>query len=347
MRLRRSDVEGVGIRRRRRGRGFSYTHDSGEPVTDPETLDRIRRLVIPPAWRNVWISPYPNGHIQAIGIDDAGRRQYLYHEEWRRARDEEKHDRVLDLAEKLPEVRARIQDDLTVPGLGRDRVLAGALRILDRGVFRTGGEEYAEENDSRGVATLLRKHVCLRGDELLFEFPAKSGVERSAVIRDPELARLIAALRRGRSDDERLFAYRNGTGERRELRAHDVNDRFKQLAGEEFTVKDMRTWTATVLAAAEFAGREPPRSERALRRSESGVMRAVAEQLGNTPAVARRSYVDPRVCAAFRQGRTIEPAVRGMDPTADGNQTREAVERAVLRLLGRRPNRRGRGITRR
>jgi DNA topoisomerase I len=294
----------------------------GEPVPE-ETLDRIRGLVIPPAWRDVWICPYPNGHIQAVGVDDAGRKQYLYHEEWRRRRDQQKHDRVLALAERLPMVRKKIRDDLVSPGLTCERVLAGALRILDRGVFRTGGEEYAEENDSRGVTTLLREHVRLRGGELRFRFPAKGGIERVAVIKDEELARLIAALRRGRADDERLFAYRNGSGTRRELTAKDVNERFKELAGEEFTVKDMRTWTATVLAAAEFAALDPATSQRARKRAEAAVMRAVAEQLGNTPAVARRSYVDPRVADRFADGHTIEPE------SAD----REAIERAVLELL--------------
>jgi DNA topoisomerase IB len=336
VRLRRSALGGPGIRRVRRGRGFSYTAADGSAVADPETLDRIRGLVIPPAWRDVWICPYHNGHVQAVGTDDAGRRQYLYHPEWRRARDEEKHERVLELAAKLPEVRARIEDDLSKPGLGRDRVLAGLLRILDRGVFRTGGEEYAEENDSRGVATLLREHVRLRGDELRFDFPAKSGIDRSAIIRDPLLAKLIGALRRGRADDERLFSYRNGSGDRRELRAQDVNERFKELAGDGFTVKDMRTWTATVLAAVEFACCAAPTSQRAHKRAEAGVMRAVAEQLGNTPAVARRSYVDPRVCEAFQKGRTIKAGLGNIEEVDSADaEAREALERAVLRLLRR------------
>jgi DNA topoisomerase IB len=333
VRLRRSDVGGRGFTRTRCGRGFTYADADGARITDAAIQDRIRGLVIPPAWREVWICPYDNGHIQAVGIDDAGRRQYIYHPAWRRAREEEKHERVLLLADRLPEVRVRIREDLTSNGLGRDRVLAGALRILDRGVFRIGGEEYAEENDSRGVATLLRQHVQLHGDELLFEFPAKGRIERSAGIRDPELARLVSVLRRGRDDGQRLFAYRNGHGERKELHAQDVNQRFKELAGDEFTVKDMRTWTATVLAAAEFAARELPGSERAVKRAEAGVMRVVAEQLGNTPTVARQSYVDPRVCAAFRDGRTIGPSLCRVDTTKDGNETREALERAVLRLL--------------
>jgi DNA topoisomerase-1 len=334
MRLRRSDGSGPGIHRVRRGRGFSYTDEDGEPVTQPETLKRVRELVIPPAWRDVWICPHPNGHIQAMGTDDAGRRQYLYHADWRTARDAEKFDRVLDLAVRLPRVRERVAEDLCAPGLGCDRVLAGALRILDRGVFRSGGEEYAEENDSRGVSTLLRQHVRLRAGELRFRFPAKGGIERVAVIRDAELAPLIAALRRGRADDERLFAYRNGSGERHEVTAREINLRFKELAGAEFTVKDMRTWTATVLAATEFAALDPPRSKTAGKRAEAEVMRAVAEQLGNTPAVARRSYVDPRVCRAYRDGHTIEAAVRRLrSSAADGERTRATLERAVIRLL--------------
>jgi DNA topoisomerase-1 len=176
--------------------------------------------------------------------------------------------------------------------------------------------------------------VRLRGNELLFDFPAKGGIERSVELRDPELVKLIAALRRGRDDGQRLFAYNNGDGERHELRAQEVNERFKELAGPEFTVKDMRTWTATVLAAAEFANRDQPTSQRALKRAEAGVMRSVADQLGNTPAVARRSYVDPRVCVAFEHGRTIDTALRD---AVNGNGVREELERAVLRLLKREP----------
>lgn len=333
MRLRRSEPDGPGARRVRHGRGFRYLDHTGAPVTDPEYLDRIRALVIPPAWRDVWICPHPNGHIQAVGFDDAGRKQYLYHEQWRRDRDEEKHERVLRLATRLPRIRERVSADLASGGLGRDRVLAGALRILDRGVFRTGGEEYAEENDSHGVATLLREHVRVRRGELMFRFPAKSGVERVAVIRDPDLTPLVVALRRGRADGDRLFAYRVGD-ERRDVRAAEVNERFKELAGDGFTVKDMRTWTATVLAAAEFAAQDPPASRTATKRVEAQVMRAVSEQLGNTPAVARRSYVDPRVPELFQEGRTIEGTLRKLaTQDLEDPQVRERLERAVLRLL--------------
>ncbi|GLZ38830.1 DNA topoisomerase IB [Actinokineospora sp. NBRC 105648] len=333
MRLRRSDCAGPGITRVRRGRGFGYVDAGGARVTDTEILDRVRDLVIPPAWQDVWICPYPRGHIQAVGTDDAGRKQYLYHEQWRRDRDEEKHERVLAMARRLPRVRQRIQDDLTGPGITRERVLAGALRILDRGVFRIGGEEYAEENDSRGVSTLLRRHVTLRSGELRFKFPAKSGIERVASITDPELARLITALRRGRSDDDRLFVY-TVDGVAREVRAAEVNQRFKEFAGDRFTVKDMRTWTATVLAATEYAAMDTPGTKTAAKRADAAVMRAVAEQLGNTPVMARKSYVDPRVTEAFHRGRTIRAALeRIAAEDLSVPQIREPLERAVLRLL--------------
>ncbi|MCG8920322.1 DNA topoisomerase IB [Actinokineospora sp. PR83] len=325
MRLRRSRCDGPGVRRVRRGRGFAYVDDSGDRVDDPAVLDRVRELVIPPAWRDVWICPHPNGHIQAVGTDDAGRRQYLYHERWRSQRDEQKHERVLALARRLPKIRARIHDDLVRPGLSRERVIAGALRILDRGVFRVGGEEYAE--DSRGVATLLRSHVRVRKDELAFHFPAKGGIDREAVIRDAELADLVRALRRGKGEEDRLFAHDGHV-----IRAEEVNERFKRFAGERFTVKDMRTWTATVLAAAEYGAREQPSSKTAARRLDAEVMRAVAEQLGNTPTVARQSYVDPRVVEAFHSGRSIEATLRRIRGKPE-EEIREPLERAVIRLL--------------
>lgn len=337
MRLRRSNVHGKGIRRRRSGRGFRYVDDAGEPVRDAETLDRIRGLVIPPAWRDVWICPRPNGHIQAVGTDDAGRRQYLYHTEWRQSRDEEKHRRVVALARKLPELRAAVAADLAEPGLGCRRVLAGALRMLDRGVFRTGGEEYAQEGvngpGTRGVATLLRGDVTVRGGEILFDYLAKGGIERKVRIRDGALASLVTALRRGRTDDERLLAYRDGR-KRCEVHAEDINERLKELVGEEFSAKDLRTWHATVLAAVALAGVDQPSSERGRKRVEKAVMASVSEQLGNTPAVARRSYVDPRVLAAWERGDTIAAADVPTDPAAlADDETRAAVEKAVIRLL--------------
>lgn len=335
MRLRRSNVWGRGLRRRRSGRGFRYLDDAGDPVRDPEILDRIRGLAIPPAWRDVWICPHPGGHIQAVGTDDAGRRQYLYHTEWRRSRDEEKHRRVVELAKRLPDLRAAIDADLSTSGLSRRRVLAGALRMLDRGVFRTGGEEYAQDNGTRGVATLLCGDVTVRGGAIEFCYPAKGGIERRVRIRDGALAALVAALRRGRSDGDRLLAYRAGR-ERCEVRAEDLNERLRELVGDRFTAKDLRTWHATVLAAVALAGVAAPSSERARKRAEKAVMTEVAEQLGNTPAVARRSYVDPRVLAAWESGETIGDALSKLsaDPgTPADDELRGAIDKAVIRLL--------------
>ncbi|WP_410649099.1 DNA topoisomerase IB [Amycolatopsis sp. cmx-4-54] len=332
MRLRRADLGSPGVRRRRRGRGFGYLTSDGEPLTDGETIERINALAIPPAWRRVWISPHENAHIQAVGIDDAGRKQYLYHPEWRRTRDEEKHERVLALARKLPKLREAVQDDLDSRGLKRERVLAGALRMIDLGVFRTGGESYADEHGTHGVATLLCEHVELRGDCLVCDYPAKHGIQRKVRLRDDALVRLVRSLRRVRGGDVRLLAYRDGDGWH-EVKADDINDRLREIVGDGFTAKDLRTWNATVLAAAAFAGLDKPSSQRGLKRVEKTVMTEVAEGLGNTPAVARRSYVDPRVVTAYHEDRTIARATRRAEKAADPDEARDIVERAVVRLL--------------
>jgi DNA topoisomerase-1 len=294
---------------------------------------RIRSLAIPPAWRDVWICPWPNGHIQAVGVDDAGRRQYLYHEEWRRQRDREKFDRVLQLAPLLPSMRQRIDADLCGRRLNRDRVLAVALRMVDHGGFRTGGEEYAEAHGTHGAATLNCAHVRVRGEQIHFDYRAKAGVERTFAVRDASLATAIRALCRVRPDTERLLAYREGRGWR-ELHSDDVNERFKNLVGEEFSVKDLRTWHATVLAATALADRARPTSKRAARRAEAEVMREVSEHLGNTPAVARKSYVDPRLTDHFEHGVTIRDTLDGVDlGDLSGPETRAEIERAVRELL--------------
>ncbi|MDT7797993.1 MAG: topoisomerase [Actinomycetota bacterium] len=314
-RLRRSDLRAPGIRRTRRGRGFSYTAPGGERLTDAETAERIKDLVIPPAWRDVWICPHPNGHIQAVGTDDAGRRQYLYHEQWRRDRDEEKHDRVLAMARRLPEWRAEVERDLGGRGLTRERVPAAALRILDRGIFRTGGEECAEENGTHGVATLLREHAHVSGDECRFRYVA---------VRDPAPAKVVRSLLRRRSGGDRLPAYRSGR-DWHDVHAADINERFKELAGDDCTAKDLRTWTATVLAAA-----APPTSESARKRAEARVMREVSEALGTTPAVCRSSYVDPRLVTAYRDEHTIAAAL-GRVTSLEGDDARGVLEKACAR----------------
>lgn len=304
MRLRRSVVNGPGLRRVRRGKGFSYQDANGEAVTDSATVDRVNALVIPPAWKKVWICPHHNGHIQAVGTDAAGRRQYLYHQQWQEERNEEKFDRVLQMSAALPEMRRQLAADLGGRGLQRDRVLALALHLLDLGYFRAGGEQYAEENNSFGIATLLCEHVTLRRAAVEFDYPAKSGVRRTLVIDDPEVVKSVRALLRHPDRPDRLFACRSDAGWA-EIHSDDLNVRFKELVGADYSVKDLRTWHGTVLAASAFVDADPPVNKTVIKRVEAAVMKEVSGALGNTPAVARASYVDPRVVTGYESGLTI------------------------------------------
>ncbi len=335
MRLRRSTVGGPGVRRVRRGRGFSYVDAYGTPVTDSDTLARIADLVIPPAWKNVWVCPYPNGHIQAVGTDAAGRRQYLYHQRWQQERAEEKYDRTLRLAKRLPDWRRHVVSDLRGRGLHRDRVLAVAHQLLDRGYFRAGGEEYAEENGSFGLATLRREHVRLHPSSVEFDYPAKSGVQRTIELEDPLVVRAVRSLMRAQTRLLRLLVYLSDEGDWVEVRSDDVNARFRDLVGDEFSIKDLRTWHGTVLAAEAFAHSPEPTSKTARRRAESTVMKAVAAELGNTPAVARSSYVDPRVVQAYEDGLTIAPAIRRGQRHRSLAARQELIETATCRLINR------------
>ena len=340
----RVDPADVGLMRRRRGRGWSYLDASGAPITDPEMIARIKALVIPPAWQDVWISPDPKGHIQAIGTDAAGRRQYRYHDDWRTARDRVKHDRVLTLGKRLVDVRTEVVARLGEVGLGRDRVLAGGVRMLDRGVFRAGGEEYAPGDDDDdgtfGLATLRREHVTLKRGAVLFSYPAKGGVPRAVALKDPLLHRMVNSLLRRRGGGDDLLVYRNGRRAWHDVRAEDLNAAVKELAGEEYTCKDLRTWNATVLAAVTLAAGTAeggvPKSERTRKRVVNQAVKQVSEHLGNTPAVARSSYIDPRVLEQFGEGRTVLPALRklaGPMPDLTDDATRAQVERAVVRLI--------------
>jgi DNA topoisomerase-1 len=317
VRLRRSAVNGPGISRVRNGKGFAYRGPDGELIADEGILQRINDLVIPPAWKKVWISPHLNGHIQAVGTDVAGRRQYLYHQQWQDERAEEKFDRVFEMSKKLPQWRGRIADDLKAPGLKRDRVLGLALHLLDRGYFRAGGEQYAEDNDSYGIATLLCEHVTLRSDAVAFDYPAKSGVRRTVDVEDPDVARAARSLLR------------------RDIHADDLNARFKELVGDEYSVKDLRTWHGTVLAAAAFVDADPPVSKTVIKRVESAVMKEVAEELGNTPAVARGSYVDPRVVTGYERELTIAAAARRAARISDVDEAQAVLEKATRTLIQR------------
>lgn len=334
MRLRRSVLSKPGYSRKRRGKGFAYYGIDGELLSDPEDLQRIKELVIPPAWKNVWIAPYANGHIQAVGTDAAGRRQYLYHIAWQQERAEEKFDRVLELSTRLPAWRAAIANDLSRSGLTRNRVLALALRLLDRGYFRAGGEQYAEEHESYGLATLLCEHVAVRRNAVGFDFPAKSGVRRCVEIEDPEVVRAVRALMRRPERTERLLVCRTSSGWV-EIRSDDLNARFKELVGSEYSVKDLRTWHGTVLAASAFADADPAVSRRVAKRVESAVMKEVSHELGNTPAVARASYVDPRVVTAYEQGLTIAAAVRRAERASAPDAAQEVLDKATRMLIRR------------
>ena len=344
--LTRVDPAAPGWTRRRRGRGFSYQDERDCPVTDPEALARIRALAIPPAWQDVWICPLDDGHIQALGTDDAGRRQYRYHDDWRRARDAEKHQRVLTLGRRLPRVRREVALRLGEPGLGPRRVLAAAVRMMDIGVFRAGGEQYApscdDDEGTFGLATLRREHVRLRRGAILIDYAAKGGIQRTVQLRDPAVHRVVNSLLRRRGGGEELLAYRDGRGWR-DVRSSDLNDAVRELAGPRYTCKDLRTWNATVLAAAALAAHAAdgvPDTPRGQARLVTAAIREVAEHLGNTPAVARASYVDPRVIERFEQGRTVLPALRRLNGSAPADMTdlsddlvRVTVEAAVIRLL--------------
>jgi Topoisomerase IB len=305
-----------------------FVDERGVALADPDEVRRCQELAIPPAWRDVWICPDPAGHLQATGIDAAGRRQYLYHAQWRARRDRHKFAHVLQIAPHLARLRRRVATDLRGEELSRERVLALAVRLIDLGLFRVGNDQYANDDDPTfGVATLQSGHVRSTGHQTVrFCYRAKGGIERELSIRDAAVASVVRRLKRFRRGSTRLLAYRHADRGWREIHSSDINAYLRRAAGADLTAKDLRTWHATVAAAVALARAEPPGSPTAARRCVARVMRLVAEDLGNTPAVARASYVDPRVVELFLRGRTID-LPRRCRP--DGPRA----ERAVLELL--------------
>jgi len=322
----------------RRGRGFSYVDDDGTRVDEPEALERIAELGIPPAWKDVWICPDPRGHLQATGTDAAGRKQYRYHDAWRKRRDSEKFEDMVRFAKALPRLRRRVEQDLgDCARLDRACVLACAVRLLERGFFRIGSEEYALENESFGLATMRKEHVTVGDDgTMIFDYPAKSGQRRHQGVMDERVRTIVQALKRRRGGGGELLAYKTG---RRwaDVKSADINAYVKEATGGDFSAKDFRTWNATVLAATALAvSGEAHESKTARKRAEVRAIKEVAGYLGNTPAVCRASYIDPRVFDAYHSGLTIRPALERVAMNVEPGELpihQPALERAVLDLL--------------
>ena len=332
VRLRTVSPSQPGWTRRRAGRGFVYLDATGLRLAGQEK-DRCVALVIPPAWQKVWICPVPNGHIQAVGTDEAGRRQYLYHEQWRINRDKSKHDRVLEVAEHLPAARRKVARHLRLEGMPYERALGAAFRLLDLGFFRIGGEAYAEENNSYGLATIRREHVTVEGNQVVFDYIAKSGKERYIALADELVRRAVTDLLDREDENPDLLAYLAPEGWH-DVTSTDINSYVKEVVGGEVSAKDFRTWHGTVIAAVALAeANEKARTESARKRAVSAAMKQVSAYLGNTPTVARKSYVDPRLVDLFLDGITIDPTLASTDDDLGDGTTHGTIERAVLNLL--------------
>ena len=317
-----------GIKRRRAGRGFLYLHPGGRPVRDRPTLERIRAIVIPPAWENVWICPYPNGHIQATGRDARGRKQYRYHTRWREVRDETKYERMIAFGTALPKIRARVRRDLAAPGLSRNRILAAIVALLQTTLIRVGNDEYARDNGSFGLTTMRNRHVDVAGGKIVFRFRGKSGKSHAIRLTDKRLARLVKRCRE--LPGQELFQYLDESGEPQPVNSADVNGYLQEIAGEDFTSKDFRTWAGTLIAACQLTDEAEPDKSQVLRAVEG-----VAHQLGNTPAVARKCYIHPAVLEAYQDAALRSIWTRELGKQ-NGRKGLVKEESALLRFLSRR-----------
>ena len=317
-----------GITRKRSGKGFTYAGPDGRTIRDEAEIRRIRALAVPPAWTKVWICPDPRGHIQATGRDARGRKQYRYHTRWREVRDETKYGRMVAFGEALPGLRKRVSADLRKEGLPREKVLAAVVRLLESTLIRVGNEEYAKENRSYGLTTMKDRHVKVRGETLRFEFVGKGGQRRRIDLRDKRLARIVKRVRE--LPGQELFQYVDDEGEVRGVGSEDVNEYLREITGQEFTAKDFRTWTGTVMAALALSELEPFRSQTQAKKNVVRAIEEVADRLGNTPAVCRRCYVHPQVIDAYLDGSPIL-----IDRSAKRQRGMSGEERAVLRFLKR------------
>jgi DNA topoisomerase I len=333
--LRYVSDEAPGIGRLRRGKSFTYKDAEGRMLRDGATLKRIKSLAIPPAWTNVWICPLADGHLQATGRDQRGRKQYRYHPRWRQVRDEHKFSRMIAFGRALPRIRERVEKDLGRPGLGREKVLATVVRLLETTLIRVGNEEYVRENRSFGLTTLRTQHVDVDGTTIKFEFRAKSGKMQSIKLKDRRLARIVKACidMPGRE----LFQYLDEAGERRTIDSSDVNDYLREISGDEFTAKDFRTWAGTVLAALALQEFQSVDTQAAAKRNVTQAIERVAAKLGNTPAICRKCYVHPEVIGCYLDGSLVdllkEKVAGKLRDDLDGL---DAAEAAVLVFLQKR-----------
>src|SRR3954466_3086170 len=341
-RLRRADCSSPGLTRQRHGKGFTYLDADGERISEPEDIERIAELGIPPAWKGVWICPDSRGHLQATGIDAAGRKQYLYHPQWRTRRDSEKFDEMIRFANALPKLREVVDSHLTsTDGLTRDRVLACAVRLLDRGFFRIGSEQYTVQNESFGLATMRKEHVALDPDHraMVFDYVAKNGKRRIQGVVDPAAFQVVETLKRRRGGGPELLPWQRGRAWS-DLKSADINEYLQEATGADFSAKDFRTWAATVLAAIALAvSGEVAATEAGRKRAVARAVKEVSHYLGNTPAVCRASYIDPRVIDAYNGGLIIRGVLEQVGDTEEPGELpihQRVVEEAVLDLLNER-----------
>lgn len=330
--LRYVSDEQPGYTRKAKGDDFEYFDTAGKPIKDETRLLRIKRLAVPPAYKDVWICPTPNGHLQATGRDARGRKQYRYHERWREARDETKYDRMLIFGAALPKIRKRVDEDLSLPGLPKNKVLATIVSIMERTFIRVGNEEYARENKSYGLTTMRNRHVEVKGAKVRFKFRGKSGITHDVAVADRRLARIVKKLED--LPGQEIFGYLDEEGEARNITSQDVNDYLREITGEDFTAKDFRTWAGTVLAAVALNALETFKTKTEAKQNVKSAISAVAKILGNTPAVCRKCYVHPAVLETYLTGNVIEGLRRKTEQAlADNLPDLRSVEAAVMSFL--------------
>jgi DNA topoisomerase-1 len=310
-----------GYTRKVKSDDFEYFDTEGKPIRDEQRLLRIKRLAIPPAWTDVWICPSPNGHIQAIGRDARGRKQYCYHERWREVRDENKYDRIVIFGNALPKIRRRMNKDLALTGLPRNKVLATVVQLLERTFIRVGNEEYARENKSFGLTTMQDRHVNVKGSKLRFRFRGKSGRLHEVDVTDRRIARIVLKLQD--LPGQELFQYVDDQGEVRNITSQDVNDYLREITGEDFTAKDFRTWAGTILAAIALNAQEKFETKKQAKTNIKNAISAVAKILGNTPAICRKCYVHPAILESYLDGNLIAGLTQ---------KTEEALEKKIVDL---------------